>query len=149
MELIGWYVIVPCSVAALLTGLVQSAGIEWGLFRYYWVTTKFILTLGATGLLLLHISAVRQASDVAATIVAATNFQTLQWRLVFDAGLAMLVLLTNTVLSVYRPWGMTRYGRRQLRPSTVGTRAGTVAANSLPLRERRSSWRVASVCARR
>jgi hypothetical protein len=63
------------------------------------VTTKFILTLGATGLLLLHISAVRQASDVAATIVAATNFQTLQWRLVFDAGLAMLVLLTNAIRS--------------------------------------------------
>ena len=30
MDLIGWYVIVPFSLAALLTGLVQSLGTEWG-----------------------------------------------------------------------------------------------------------------------
>ena len=37
MELIGWFVIVPFSVAALLTGLVQSLGTPWGVFRHYWV----------------------------------------------------------------------------------------------------------------
>ena len=30
MDLIGRFVIVPCSLAALLTGLVQSLGTEWG-----------------------------------------------------------------------------------------------------------------------
>ena len=34
MELIGWFVIVPFSLAALLTGLVQSLGTPWGLFRH-------------------------------------------------------------------------------------------------------------------
>ena len=43
MELIGWFVIVPLSLAALFTGLVQSLGTEWGLF------------LGITGLVLLFI----------------------------------------------------------------------------------------------
>ena len=42
--LIGWFVIVPASLASLLTGLVQSLGTEWGLFRHYWVSAKFLLT---------------------------------------------------------------------------------------------------------
>ena len=35
MELIGWTVIVPFSLAALLSGLVQSLGTDWGLLRHY------------------------------------------------------------------------------------------------------------------
>jgi len=37
MNLIAWFIIVPMSLAALATGLVQSLGTEWGLLRYYWV----------------------------------------------------------------------------------------------------------------
>src|SRR5258708_36094970 len=47
MNLLGQFIIVPLSLAALLTGLVQSLGTEWGLFRHYWVLVKFILTIGA------------------------------------------------------------------------------------------------------
>jgi hypothetical protein len=54
MNLIGQFIIVPLSLAALLTGLVQSLGSHWGLFRHYWVVVKFTLTIGATLLLLLH-----------------------------------------------------------------------------------------------
>jgi hypothetical protein len=32
---------------------------------------------------------------------------------VIDAGLALLVLLATTTLSVYKPWGITPYGRRR------------------------------------
>ena len=35
MALIAWFVIVPLTFAALLTGLVQSLGTAWGLFRHY------------------------------------------------------------------------------------------------------------------
>jgi len=34
-------------------------------------------------------------------------------QLVADSGLALLVLLATTTLAVYKPWGMTRYGRRK------------------------------------
>src|SRR5262245_41028834 len=54
MELIGWYVIVPLSLAALLSGLVQSLGTAWGLFRHWWVLLKFLLTTAATAILLAH-----------------------------------------------------------------------------------------------
>ena len=42
MESIGWFVIVPLSLAALPTGLVQSLGTEWGLFRHCWMLAKFL-----------------------------------------------------------------------------------------------------------
>src|SRR5258706_780477 len=45
MELIGWFVIVPFSIAALLTGLVQSLGTQWGLFRHSWLVVKVLLNL--------------------------------------------------------------------------------------------------------
>lgn len=57
MELIGWFIIVPFSFAALLSGLVQSLGTQWGLFRYYWILVKFLLTIGATTVLLGHMPA--------------------------------------------------------------------------------------------
>ena len=115
MELIGWFVIIPFSFAALLSGLVQSLGTPWGLFQHYWVLWKLVLTVGATFLLLLHMSAVNRASAVAAGTVGSVGFRALQIRLVFDASLAVLVLLATTTLSVYKPWGRTPYGERKYR----------------------------------
>ena len=37
----------------------------------------------------------------------------LRIQMVADAGAALLVLLVATTLSVYKPWGMTPYGRRK------------------------------------
>jgi hypothetical protein len=48
MNVTGWYVIVPLCLASLLTGLVMSLGTKWGLFRHYWVTVKFLLTIIST-----------------------------------------------------------------------------------------------------
>src|SRR5438128_10135219 len=55
MHLTTWFVIVPLSLASLLTGLVDSFGTPWGLFRHYWVVTKLLLTVLATVILLVHI----------------------------------------------------------------------------------------------
>lgn len=48
MELTGWYVIVPFCLASLATGLIVSPGSKWGLFRHYWVSSKFFLTIVST-----------------------------------------------------------------------------------------------------
>ncbi len=52
MDLIGWFVIVPLAVAALLTGVIMALGTKWGLFQHYWVLGSFLLTLIATIILL-------------------------------------------------------------------------------------------------
>src|SRR5918995_2090130 len=65
MELIGWYVIVPLALASLATGLVMAFGTKWGLFRYYWVTISFVLTVFATVVLLLHMPSVTTTAEIA------------------------------------------------------------------------------------
>ena len=111
MELIGWYVIVPLSLASLLTGLVMALGTPWGLFRHYWVLITFVLTIFATVILLLHMPSVSSLADVAREADGATL-----GRLGGDllhAGGGLLVLLVITVLNVYKPRGMTPYGWRK------------------------------------
>ncbi len=118
MNLIGWCVIVPMSLAALASGLVQALGTEWGLFRNYWVLVKFVLTILATILLLLHqYTAVAEAARRASVAApgAFPEVGRLGTQLVGDAGLAVLVLLVITTVSVFKPWGRTRYGRSEFK----------------------------------
>jgi hypothetical protein len=111
MELTGWFVIVPLALASLLIGLVQSLGTPWGLFRHYWVLVKFLLTVFATIILLLHMPTVSYFAGVAAETDSA-NLDGL-WGELLHAGGGLLVLLVATVLAVYKPRGMTRYGWRK------------------------------------
>jgi hypothetical protein len=114
MELMGWFVIVPFSLAALITGLVQSLGTQWGLFRHYWILVKFLLTIGGTIVLLLHMPAGSRMSEIAAEATfSSADFVALQIQLVVHAAGGLLVLLAATTLSVYKPWGITAYGRRK------------------------------------
>lgn len=116
MEMLGWYVIVPASFASLLTGLVQSLGTSWGLFRHYWVLGKLVLTVLATLVLLVHMQPISHMADAAAgSTLSSTDLRGLRMQLVADAGAALLVLLIATVLSVFKPRGLTRYGWRKQR----------------------------------
>ena len=122
MNLIGLFIIVPISLAALATGLVQSLGTEWGLLRHYWVLVKLVLTILATILLLLHqFTAVAGAARRVSAAAPGTlpEVGQLGTQLVGDAGLALLVLLVITTLSVFKPWGRTLYGRRKQATTAV------------------------------
>ena len=114
LELIGWFAIVPFSLATVLAGLVESLATQWGLFRHWWVLAKFLLTTSGTIILLQHMQAVTRLSGIAAEmILSATDFRALRIQVVVHAGGGLLVLLAATVLSVYKPWGMTPYGQRK------------------------------------
>ncbi len=114
MELTSWFVIVPLSLASPLTGLVQSLGTTWGLFRHYWVLAKLLITIPASIVLLLHMQPIGRIAGVAAeTTLASGDLSGLRIQLVANAGAALLVLLVATTLSVYKPRGRTRYGRRK------------------------------------
>src|SRR5262249_44431121 len=47
MELADLFVIVPLGAASLITGIVQSLGTTWGLFRHYWVVFKLLINVFA------------------------------------------------------------------------------------------------------
>jgi hypothetical protein len=114
MELIGWYVLVPLALASLLTGLVQSLGTTWGLFRHYWVLFKLLINVFATIVLLLY----TQTLDYFADIAADTGFTSSDLRRLrstsplLHAGLAAFLLVVATTLAVYKPRGLTPYGER-------------------------------------
>ncbi len=111
MELTGWFVIVPLSLASLLTGLFQSLGTEWGLFRHYWILVKFLLTIGAITILLLHMPAVSLMSGLVAETTLSSAELGVRISPVVHAVGGLLVLLVATTLSVYKPRGMTAYRR--------------------------------------
>lgn len=113
-ELITRFMIVPLAFASLLTGLVVALGTQWGLFRHYWVLVKFMLTMLATTLLLLHTQPISRLAAVArAGTVAGRDVRAMQIQIVGDAGAAVLALLVNVTLSTYKPRGLTAYARRR------------------------------------
>ena len=126
MHLTTWFVIVPLCLAALLTGIVQSLGTTWGLFRHYWVVTKLLLTALATIILLVHTQPIDRVAAVAAqTTLATGDLRQLRIQLVGDACAALFVLLVTTTLSVYKPWGMTSYGLRKQTEETAAWQPAT------------------------
>ena len=108
MNLIGWYILVPFSFAALLSGLVQSLFTQWGLFWHWWILAKLGLTIFAMFVLLQHMREVSRMTKEA--MLSGTDFRP---DLIHATG-GLLVLLTAMTLSMFKPWGMTPYGRRRL-----------------------------------
>ncbi|PAE36668.1 hypothetical protein [Bacillus sp. 7884-1] len=114
MELTAYFAIVPLSLASLLSGLVQSLGTQWGLFRHYWVLVKFLLTIIATIVLLLQLEPISYiASKAAETTLSSSDLRNARLSLVVHSIGGLLVLLVVTSLSVYKPRGLTRYGWRK------------------------------------
>jgi hypothetical protein len=111
MEVIARFVIVPLAFASLLSGLIQSLGTPWGLFRHYWVLMKLLLTVFATSVLLTKMELISEAARLAAeTTLSRADLRAAGIQLVVHAAGGLLVLLVPVVLSVYKPPGVTRYG---------------------------------------
>jgi hypothetical protein len=115
MEPIGWFVLVPLALASLFTGLVQSLGTTWGLFRHYWVVFKLLINVFATVVLLMYMQTLDHFAGLAAdTRLSSRDLDELRDPSpVLHAGIALLLLLVATTLAVYKPRGMTRYGQRK------------------------------------
>ena len=113
MEVAAWYVLLPLALASLLTGVVQSLGSKWGLFRHYWVVVKLVINLLATVVLLLYLETLDSLAHVAATSSAADLSALRSASPVLHAAAALLLIVVATVLAVYKPRGMTRYGWRK------------------------------------
>ncbi|MEZ0230222.1 MAG: hypothetical protein ACAI25_16490 [Planctomycetota bacterium] len=113
LELLIRFVIVPLALASLASGLFQSLATPWGLIRHYWIVAKLALTVVATTILLIHMPAVGRMARIAAeTALSADDFRTERLQLVIHAAGGLGVLLVITTLSVFKPWGLTPYGRR-------------------------------------
>lgn len=116
METTGWYALLPLSMTSLLTGLLQSLGTTWGLFRHYWVIAKLVINVFATLILVLYLQTLGTLADIARqATLSSVDLEMLQSPSPTVHGVgALFLLLLATVFSVYKPRGMTRYGQRRL-----------------------------------
>ena len=124
MELIGWYAIVPISILALITGLIMSLGTPWGILRHYWVLIALVLTVVSLIVLILHMPTVTATAALARTADDSTVPQL--GGDVLHPALGLVVLIVVTVLNLYKPRGLTTYGRRQQAKARNLSRSTTI-----------------------
>lgn len=114
MEPAARLILLPLAYASLVTGLVQSLGTTWGLFRHYWVLFKLVINVVATAILTSYMGTFRfmagVAADPNADLSVVRNSSP-----VLHSLLALFVLLVATVLAIYKPRGVTPYGWRKQR----------------------------------
>ena len=103
MEVIGWTVIVPFCLA-IPAERVAAAWVPSGACSDHRIVAKFAPTVPATAVLLMHIPSVSRMARLAVDMAFATgDFAELRIQLVVHAVGGLLVLLTITALSVYKP----------------------------------------------
>jgi hypothetical protein len=122
MDVIGWFVLVPLAIVALVTGLLMSLGTRWGLFRHYWVVISLVLTTFALVVMLLHMPDVSESADIART--ASVDHLLAMGGDIVHPAIGIGVLFVVLVLNLYKPKGMTSYGRRR-QANDRGARSGT------------------------
>ena len=112
MGITAWVVILPLAVASLVTGVAQSLLSAWGLLRHHWVVFKLVLTAVATAVLLMKLGPI----DALAHSSAASGpvMESLRTSLALHAAGGLAILVAATLLAVYKPVGLTRYGARKL-----------------------------------
>lgn len=114
MDVATRLVIVPLAITSVITGIVSSLGTVWGLFRYWWVLIKLVVTCLSTLVLVVHLQPISRLSAAsAANIPLGSELHNPQVMMVAASGLALVVLLALTALSIYKLKGMTAYGWRK------------------------------------
>ena len=119
MDVLTRAVLVPLSLASLLTGVVQALSTPWGLFRHYWVLIKLLLTVFAILVLFLQLAPIRSLAHLASgPAFSVADHQEARLSLVVHSAGGSLVLLLITALSVLKPRGTTGFVQRSARRPT-------------------------------
>ena len=116
MAVVTWDVIVPLAAASLVIGVAASLGTPWGLLRYYWLIVKLVLTLVAVAVLMLQTGTIDMLSEAALRGDLSAMNGPRMGMILHGAG-GFVVLAVATVLSIYKPRGMTAYGVRKIATS--------------------------------
>jgi uncharacterized membrane protein len=111
MYLIGGTLLIPVSLLAFTSGVLLGWNSKWGLIRYRWVLVKLVLTSVAVVLIPLSLlPGLRELSGMMAAAPADELVAIDEVALdILSAGVVSTSMyLTNTILSVLKPWGRTR-----------------------------------------
>ncbi|MFD8149967.1 DUF2269 domain-containing protein [Streptomyces sp. NPDC059720] len=120
MKLFADWLLLPVALLTLLSGLVLSLGTPWGLARHRWVWVKFWLTLATVTATAF---ALRPGVDAAVASVSAGRPLPDPGDVLFGPVVSLSAYVFMTVISVLKPWGTTKRGRR-LRAAAASGRGG-------------------------
>lgn len=98
---------IPLSMTALLAAITLGIGTRWGLVRHYWVFVKLLLLISVIlcGMIFF------QPASMADAIERGSLSTAHQWRQVVVVASQLVMLVTATVLAVFKPWGRLRRTR--------------------------------------
>lgn len=91
-------------ILALATGVALGLDTEWGILRYWWVSTKLVIALAV---LIADVLVVHKATDTALHATSPPH------ALVGAAVGHPLALAVAAILAVYKPWGDTPLKRHR------------------------------------
>ncbi|HLL35927.1 MAG TPA: DUF2269 domain-containing protein [Streptomyces sp.] len=109
MKLFADWLLLPVGFLTLLSGLVLALGTAWGLARHRWVYTKFWLTLATTTATAF---ALRPGVNEAVAAVGGGRPLPDAGDVLFGPVVSLTAYVFMTAISVLKPWGPTRRGRR-------------------------------------
>ncbi|MCM2391458.1 DUF2269 domain-containing protein [Streptomyces albipurpureus] len=115
MKVFTDWLVLPLALLTLASGLVLALGTAWGLLRHRWVLTKFCLTMATTAA---SVFALRPGVNDAATAISFGDPLADSADLVTGPIVSFSAYLFMTVISVVKPWGLTRRGRRMRKSGT-------------------------------
>lgn len=113
MRTLAQWLVLPAALLTLVTGLMLSLLTNWGLFKWYWIIVKVIVTPLAIGL---ETFALDSVLDKAVAITAAPasallldpNFVSMKGQM-FQALIPHLITMSAiVVISVIKPWGQRK-----------------------------------------
>ncbi|MGW1471442.1 DUF2269 domain-containing protein [Streptomyces olivaceus] len=119
MKLFADWLLLPLALLTLTSGVVLALATQWGLARHRWVFTKFWLTSATT---VATVLALRPGVNSAVAAVAAGN-------VLAGPVVSLSAYVFMTVISLLKPWGPTRRGRRE-RARRPGARPGVSRAGT-------------------
>ena len=120
-------VVVPVLATGMLaTGVLLGLGTKYGLVQWTWVLTK--LVIGIVLFALVYVALVPGALGIPTDLTAGTATEVRDavgsagTDLMYPPIVSFLALSFTLVLSIWKPWGRTRWGRRR-QDATVSRRA--------------------------
>ena len=104
MSISAWFVILPLSVAAFATGVIQALGTAWVVF-------KLVMTATATVVLLMKLTPISYLAEMAAQpTFSSTDLLGLRTSTMLHAAGGVIVLVLIIGLAILKPRGLTPYG---------------------------------------
>ena len=108
MHLFDEAVNIPLGMGMFVTGLVVSLWSKWGLVRHRWVLTKLVAS--SLTLVLAPVLSVPRVETAISRLHAGAALGTTPVQIITVSVAVVITLTTMTILSIFKPWGRTRWG---------------------------------------